>query len=400
MYPESTKCSDLESAIAYIDKRNEELRAPALLRASTDPSRVTMNDLFDDFLANQKHEPTRKDYEFSLNKNLRPYFGKMLASELTVRHCQAYRKFRRTQLRNGKPIQDTTINRDLSKVQQSFKIGIKLGTVHAMPPGGCDFHKKPETQNTRRVRLPDSYYTFFRDAIHPALKCAFVLGYHIGRRKADILNIKWNQIDFDERCIYFEITKTGPVKCPFFGEMEKVLRHQKELREVHSPRNPFICFWYDLRTDKEGEPIKRFDTNWKHAVDALKEKMVADGVEPIDLHFHDLRRSAHYQMRKAGIDSLTRRSIMGHKTDSMDSRYGMVDDEALDDARAKMEAYQQRKGLPNEADEVTALKRRIAELEGRVALPNPVRLNGKETKQKTAKTPEKAGLILVRQKMV
>ncbi len=108
---------------------------------------------------------------------------------------------------------------------------------------------------------------------------------------------------------------------------------------MHSPRNPFICFWYDLRTDKEGEPIKRFDTNWKHAVDALKEKMVADGVEPIDLHFHDLRRSAHHQMRKAGIDNLTRRSIMGHKTDSMDTRYGMVDDEALDDARAKMEAY-------------------------------------------------------------
>ena len=52
------------------------------------------------------------------------------------------------------------------------KIAMQLGKVSSMPPGGCDFWKKPEQQNTRRVRLPDRYYEFFRDALHPALKCA------------------------------------------------------------------------------------------------------------------------------------------------------------------------------------------------------------------------------------
>jgi hypothetical protein len=48
-------------------------------------------------------------------------------------------------------------------------------------------------------------------------------------------------------------------------------------------------------------------------------------------------------MRKAGIDAKTRRAIMGHKTGSMDDRYTIVDDEALEDAIEKMRAYQQRK---------------------------------------------------------
>lgn len=51
--------------------------------------------------------------------------------------------------------------------------------------------------------------------------------------------------------------------------------------------------------------------------------MKADGLEPLHLHFHDLRRSAHYQMRKAGIDGQTRRDIMGHESTSMDDRYTM-----------------------------------------------------------------------------
>jgi integrase len=67
--------------------------------------------------------------------------------------------------------------------------------------------------------------------------------------------------------------------------------------------------------------------------------------DPIPLHFHDLRHSAHYQMRKAGIDAQTRRDIMGHESTSMDDRYTMIDDEAREEARRKMDAFQRLRGL-------------------------------------------------------
>jgi hypothetical protein len=50
-------------------------------------------------------------------------------------------------------------------------------------------------------------------------------------------------------------------------------------------------------------------------------------------------------MRKAGIASKTRRAIMGHKTGAMDDRYTIIDDEALDDAVAKMNDYQKRQSM-------------------------------------------------------
>jgi integrase len=347
---ESTHCkeSDRQPAIDYILRREAELEKSMRLRKAFDPGKVTVDELFDDLLANIPHEPTRENYDGVLKSHMRPFFGHMLAVDVTVQHCQAFRAHRRAQGRR-----DTTINRDLSKVSKAFKVGIKLGKVHSMPPGGCDFHKRPETENTRRVRLPDRYYAFFRDALHPALRCLFVLGYHVGRRLGELLRVPWDRVDFDERCIYLEKTKFGAGKAPFMGEVEDVLREQKARRDLLFPKCPHVFFWFDYRFDKNGGSIKRFDGFWDNAVEVLAERMKADGLEPLPLHFHDLRRSAHFQMRKAGIDAQTRRDIMGHESTSMDDRYTMIDDEALEDARRKMDAFQRERGLNPKVDPVT-----------------------------------------------
>ena len=360
MWPESSKRKNLPEAIAYFDRRRAELEQSFRLRRSTDPGQIKMNELFDDLLASLENEDTKKNYQQVLDAHVRPFFGDHISSEITVEHCRAYRKFRH---RNG--IKDTTINRDLSKVSQAFKLGIKSAKIHSMPPGGCDFRKKPETENTREARLPDKYYAFFRDALHPALRCFFVVDYNIGRRKTQLLRTKWAQIDFEERCIYYPPTKKNNkrVKAPFFGEMEKCLLQQKRTRDALYPDCPYVFFWFDYRSDKNGERVARFDALWEEAVGELQKKMKKDGEEPIELHVHDLRRSAHYQMRKAGVDAKTRREIMGHHTDSMDDRYTIIDDEAVDDAVEKMRRFQSARGLISIADPAA----RISELEQEIA---------------------------------
>ena len=42
-------------------------------------------------------------------------------------------------------------------------------------------------------------------------------------------------------------------------------------------------------------------------------------------------------MRRAGLDRTTRMRIMGHKTDAMDIRYGVVEDDDVVEAGAKLE---------------------------------------------------------------
>jgi integrase len=356
---ESTHCREdqRQAALDYVARRTAELARSSRLGKTLDPGRVTVNELFDDLLASLAHEPTRRNYEWVLDARLRPFFGTMRASEMTVAHCQAFREHRRQQ-----GIADTTVNRDLSKVSKAFKIGIQLGKIHAMPPGGCDFRKRPEKENTRRARLPDRYYSFFRDALHPALRCLFVVGYNVGRRSGELLRLRWDRVDFEEQCVYFESTKFGAGKAPFMGEMEACLRRQREVRERVCPGCPHVFFWFDYRIDKDGQRITRFDGLWTKTVTALRDQMKQDGFDPIDLHFHDLRRSAHYQMRKAGVDGQTRRDIMGHESTSMDDRYTMIDDEAVEDARQKMSAFQTRRGLISATDPA----KRIAELRAEV----------------------------------
>jgi len=251
---------------------------------------------------------------------------------------------------------------------------MKLGKIHAMPPGGCDFHKRPEKENTRRVRLLDKYYTFFRDALPPSLQCLFVVAYNIGRRFSELLRLRWDRVDFDERCVYFESTKFGAGKAPFIGEIESRLRDQKAIRDSRYPECPHVFFWFDYRFDKDGQRIARFDGFWEKAVADLAEKMKEDSMEPLALHFHDLRRSAHYQMRKAGIDAQTRRDIMGHESTSMDDRYTMIDDEALEDARRKMNAFQTERGLLPSAESgstISSLKAEIQRLQALLKVQQP-----------------------------
>ena len=111
-----------------------------------------------------------KNYEWVLSANVRPFFGHRLAQEVNRAVCHAYRVKRRA---DG--VADTTINRELSKVSQAFKVGKRLGKIDYAPPGGCDFMKDPERKNTRLVRLPDRYYSVFRNALHPALRCFLLL---------------------------------------------------------------------------------------------------------------------------------------------------------------------------------------------------------------------------------
>ena len=95
---------------------------------------------------------------------------------------------------------------------------------------------------------------------------------------------------------------------------------------------------------KPGSHVQKFDASWKAAVKRADNE---------GLLFHDLRRSAQRNMRKAGIDESIRMKISGHKTDSMDRRYNIVDIEDVKGAAKQMakwikgEKAKREKGKPN-----------------------------------------------------
>ena len=81
--------------------------------------------------------------------------------------------------------------------------------------------------------------------------------------------------------------------------------------------------------NRAGEPIKDLRGTWAQACKRA-------GVP--DLLFHDLRRTAVTNMRRAGVPQVIRMKISGHKTDSMERRYSIIDGDDIAIAKTLMEA--------------------------------------------------------------
>ena len=116
------------------------------------------------------------------------------------------------------------------------------------------------------------------------------------------------------------------------GDMRDLLIAAKKERDEKWPNSPWVF-------NRQGERINDFRWAWDEACKRA-------GVP--DLNFHDLRRTAVRNMRRAGIPQVIRMKISGHKTDSMERRYNIVDSEDLQMAK---ELLQNRRRTPENTGE-------------------------------------------------
>jgi integrase len=160
------------------------------------------------------------------------------------------------------------------------------------------------------------------------LKPLFVTAYSTGVRLGELLAWTWDQIDWQQGFVTLlaDETKGGQTRAvPIIeGDMRSWLMWARD-RANGCPR----VF------HRDGKPIKQFRTTWKNACEAA-------GVA--DVKFHDLRRTAVRNMRRAGVAQVVRMRITGHRTDSMERRYNIVDIEDIRSAKELMEKTAQRNG--------------------------------------------------------
>jgi integrase len=281
------------------------------------PDKVLIGELLDDLVRSDVKESTRYIYEKVIEKSIRPYFGAIRAQRLTTDMMEQYRRKRK-----GTGAKDSTVNRELSVLRSALYKGKKR-----TPPKVNQIPHFPlvAENNIRRGFLTDEQYENLRDELPDELKALFVTAYVTGMRKSEITSIQWPQVDFEGGFIVLQTgeTKNGDGRgAPILeGDMRDLLLAAKQERDEKWPTSAWVF-------SRQGQQILNFRTAWQAACKRA-------GVP--DLQLHDLRRTAVRNMRRAGIPQVVRMKISGHRTDSMERRYNIVDAEDLNVAKTLLE---------------------------------------------------------------
>lgn len=314
---ESSKSTVYQDAVKLRDKMLGKKSRREITGTGLD--KVLIGELLDDVLQSDIQESTRYVWRLVIEKNLRPFFGHLRASQLTTAKMQEYRDQRVK--KDGRS--EATANRELAILRAAF-----YGARKVTPPKVAVvpyFPMKKET-TVRQGFLNDDEYVKMRDALEPALRPLFVCGYMTGVRKSELLAVQWDFIDFEAGMIALPAattkTKSGRLVPIIDGDMRELLLAAKKERDENWPESPWVF-------SRAGSKIVDFRHGWAEAVKAA-------GVP--DLTFHDLRRTAVRNMRRAGVPQVIRMKISGHKTDSMERRYNIVDDADLAMAQQSMAA--------------------------------------------------------------
>ena len=312
---QSTKCSDLAGAKRFRDQMLAKKFRGEL--SSGKPDKVLITELLDDVLKSDIAESTRKNWKLVTEAHLRPFFGGMKAVRLSTDRIEEYRERR---LESG--VSDATVNRELTVLRTAFNNARKRTPPKILI---TPYFSMREETTVRQGFLADEVYPILRDAIgEPEIKPLFVIAYHIGIRKNELLSVQWTSVDLEAGFmdLVANTTKNGEGrKAPIPpGDMMDLLVAAKQFRDENFANGPWVFH-------RSGKKVTDFRTVWTNATKAA-------GVP--DLLFHDLRRTAVRNMRRDGVPQVIRMKISGHKTDSMERRYNIVDDADLQFAKTLM----------------------------------------------------------------
>lgn len=286
------------------------------------PERATIADLCALVIEDNELRRLRdaKHVAWRFKCHIEPALGRLCVSRFGPTQVRQYISQRRSA-----GASDASINRELAIVRRGFQLGYEADPplVHRPPV----IHRLTEDNIRQGFLEPDAYEKLLVEL--PAnLKALFVCGYHTGARKNELRRIEWPQVDLPGGLIRLSAgqTKTKrPRTLPIYGDMRRWLETQ---RETCPACCPFVFHGAQSR------PVDNHMNGW---ADACKRAGVPG------LLFHDLRRSAVRNMKRAGVQDVEAMRISGHRTRSIFDRYNIVDESDLRLAAEKLEQYAERR---------------------------------------------------------
>ena len=247
------------------------------------------------------------DYMMTVRRNFRPdvyrlqklcdYFEDVDLRTITPMTIE---RFRKSKLIEGRT--KLTCNRYLQLLKRMFSVAIEEGYVEENPVQKVKLYSEKDTQKERI--LTEAEEERLMKNCSDYLKSIITVALNTGMRRAEILNLQWNQLDFKATRIKVERTKSGRVR---FIPMNEVLFNELSRQRSESGQTPYV-----FTNPETGKQYIDMKTGFKGALRRA-------GIE--GLRFHDLRHTFASRLIEKGADIETVRDLLGHHSITITQRY-------------------------------------------------------------------------------
>jgi integrase len=274
---------------------------------------MTFGELYTRFLA----EGDVKRHHLDRAKHFLGFFDNLPIGRITRNDAIRYRKVRLETQHGSKLPSDATINRDLSVVRHILYWALDEGYLTHNPFTRIRMARE---RRKRRPVLPVAAEVKLLRTSAPHLIPIIVLALDTGMRRGELLNQKWEDVDFDRKAVFVTHSKTPE------GEMREIPltgRSFELLSRLRKARGRIFLY--------KGEPLINLKTGWAAAIRR-------SGIG--HYRFHDLRHSFNSRLLEAGIIADVRKALMGHSDGSdVHAGYSHVEIHSLRDAIRRLEAW-------------------------------------------------------------
>ena len=281
--------------------------------------RIRVDELADDFLRDYRINGRKSlpDAETRWKLHLKPFFGNLRAVEVSSDLVSRY-----VDERQQKGAENATINRELACLKRMYHLGQRSTPpkVYRTPA----FPRLTES-NIRQGFLEDSQCGKLLSACPEVWFLGLVeVARTYGWRVSELTGMRVGQIDLLARTIRLE---PGTTKNKDGREVTMTHRVYELLKLcAHGKESEAFLF-----TRRNGEAVRDFRGTWDKARKAA-------GVP--ELLFHDLRRTAARNLRRAGVAEGVIMKIGGWRTRSVFERYAIVSQADISDAIRKLDQPQ------------------------------------------------------------
>lgn len=283
--------------------------------------KIKISELADDLMRDYRINGLKSidDLEARWRLHLQPFFGAVRAVEITSQLVARY-----VDSRQQEEAENATINRELAALKRMFNLARQSTPPKVLSVPYIPMLKEDNVRTGFVESRQHDNLAAETGKVGLWLRAMFETGYTYGWRHEELLDMRVLQINLVANTIRLE---PGTTKNDEGREVTMTLAVQTLLAQcIDGKKSEDHVF-----TREDGKPVKDFRGAWENVCNAAKVP---------GLLFHDLRRTAARNLRRAGVAEGVIMKIGGWKTRSVFERYAIVSQTDISDAMLKLEAGQ------------------------------------------------------------